>query len=201
MDNNVVPVFLFFFLFGLPIIGLIVNRALSHNERMQMIRMGMQPPPDPRAFRRAARRGWNPDPAQMGMGNFQPGAYGYDPYFSAQRQLRKGITLAMVGLALLIGLSFIGYNNGSVRPGPWLLGGLIPLFIGIAQVIIAVLSGAVLGTPHTMTPPPGPTPQAPQGSPFTSAASGAPPPTGPPYGWRPGAAPELERPAQPPDYK
>jgi hypothetical protein len=43
----------------------------------------------------------------------------------------------MIGLALLTGLSFIGYHNHgrafgapTIEPGPWLLGGLIPTFVG-----------------------------------------------------------------------
>lgn len=42
--------------------------------------------------------------------------------------LRRGLVTTLVGLALLIGLGTIGI-------GPWLLGGLIPMFVGIAYLI------------------------------------------------------------------
>jgi hypothetical protein len=72
--------------------------------------------------------------------------------------MRAGIKTSMVGLALFIGLSFIGYHPDQfppIQPGPWLLGGLIPLFVGIAQIIIAVMSGATFGM-RPMPPPPPP---------------------------------------------
>jgi len=46
----------------------------------------------------------------------------------AQRNLTSGIITTLVGLAILVGLSSIGR-------GPWLLGGLIPMAVGIGQVI------------------------------------------------------------------
>ncbi|RJX18730.1 MAG: hypothetical protein C4575_10260 [Desulforudis sp.] len=45
-----------------------------------------------------------------------------------QSQLEKGLVTTLVGLALLVGLGTIGI-------GPWLLGGLIPMFVGIAYLI------------------------------------------------------------------
>ena len=88
--------------------------------------------------------------------------YGYDPNYYAQHQLRRGVQVAFIGLALLIGLSFIGYHgDGPPHYGPWLLGGLIPLFVGIAQVISAIMSGARIGgetagRPRASDRPPGP---------------------------------------------
>jgi hypothetical protein len=52
---------------------------------------------------------------------------------STARSLHGGIVTALVGLALLLGLSTIGF-------GPWLLGGLIPLAVGIGQVISYVIT-------------------------------------------------------------
>ncbi|MDY6878049.1 MAG: DUF6249 domain-containing protein [Chloroflexota bacterium] len=63
-----------------------------------------------------------------------------------------GITLAMLGLALMIGLYPIGFTRliatpggtgGSAYPlrfGPWMLIGLIPLFIGLALLITYFLT-------------------------------------------------------------
>ncbi len=58
--------------------------------------------------------------------------------------LRRGISLTFIGLALLIGLSFVGYTGGRFHLGPWLLGGLVPMLAGIAQIVIAFLGGARL---------------------------------------------------------
>jgi hypothetical protein len=127
-----------------------------------------------------------------------PNYAAYEDPNSAQCTLRRGITTAAVGFALLIGLSFIGYRGGdgifnpaTIRPGPWLLGGLIPMFVGIAQIIIALMSGAIFSIGR-IQPPPGP--------------SGPPPPPGqssygaPPQSGQPGPRyEELARPVPPPD--
>ena len=73
-------------------------------------------------------------------------ARGIDPY-SLRRQrrgvgvLRAGLIIAMVGLALTIGLYPLGFmlpssiTQAPFHFGPWLLPGLIPLGIGVALVI------------------------------------------------------------------
>ena len=67
----------------------------------------------------------------------------YARYVSASRNwsgrwlLGWGIALAMLGLALIIGLWPLGFVD-NVYPlgfGPWMLLGLIPLFIGLALLI------------------------------------------------------------------
>lgn len=190
-----VPIVAILVIFGLPLSYAIVNRVFAHQERIEMIRRGVMPPPDTKWAKR------------MGAYAAPPSGYapGYDPYeysqWQANRSLRKGITLAMIGFALLVGLSFIDIG----QPGPWLLGGLIPLFVGVAQIIIALMSGARITPFGGYQPPPHfqqPGAQQQQqeyqaGSrPFT-----APPPNAPsgPAGWRPGPTTELEKPAQPPD--
>jgi hypothetical protein len=51
------------------------------------------------------------------------------PYpIQRKRMLTNGITTAAIGLALVIGLRTMGY-------GPFLLGGLIPLAVGLGQII------------------------------------------------------------------
>jgi hypothetical protein len=109
-----------------------------------------------------------------------------------QRILRKGMVLAAVGLALTIGLGFIGTFVDPHRYtfGPWLLGGLIPLFIGLAQIVSALMTGATFSVP-TQDPYAvnrGATAQAPPPSPFEG-----------PYTYRPGATQELQPPGRPPD--
>lgn len=53
-----------------------------------------------------------------------------------------GIALAALGLALMIGLWPLGFTRAGVenpyplRFGPWMLTGLIPLFIGLALLIV-----------------------------------------------------------------
>lgn len=180
-EDVLVPLFGMIFLFGAPVAAFIVHRVLKHQERIEMIRHGMMPgtdipPPPPAASARAA----------------QP-AYGmtYPEYAAAQTQLRKGLMTALIGFALLVGLFFIDVN----RPGPWLLGGLVPMFVGIAQIIVAVLSGARFG-------PPAPYPQQMSGP--ASADPGRPRDVTPPgnsYAYRPGSTVELEPPASPPDRR
>jgi hypothetical protein len=74
------------------------TRYLRHVRDMTMIEHGM----DPR----------QPEP---GTGN-------------SGRRLDSVLVTIGVGLALTIGMAFIGF-------GPWLLAGLIPLFIGLARLL------------------------------------------------------------------
>jgi hypothetical protein len=197
--DDFIPVLGIFCIFGLPMIGWILGRMMRHRERMEMLRMGMMPPPDGRGWRRDRFAGpgmpppWVPGPPGAVQPNF--GYNAYDDPNSAQCTMRRGIVTTMVGFAILIGLSFIGYHGGdgpfspaTIHPGPWLLGGLIPMFVGIAQIIIALMSGAAFtfGAP-TAPPPPGPPP--PGQRPYGSAQPGTPGPR----------LEELARPVQPPD--
>ncbi|MEO6834542.1 MAG: hypothetical protein ABI231_01355 [Candidatus Tumulicola sp.] len=202
-EDPIVPVMFFLIVVGAPVAAWIVSRVLAHQERMEMLRRGFTPPPDPRMMRNAmkygAKPGWAPGTVPP-PGWVPPGAY--DPAFYAQAQLRRGIQVAFIGFALLIGLSFIGFHDGRYVYGPWLLGGLIPMFVGIAQIITAVLAGAPLGNAgaaagatrfgpaeqHADVPPAAPT-----------GANMPPPPPGSYGGWRPGSTPEIEKPAGPPD--
>jgi hypothetical protein len=196
----IVPVAFFFFVVGLPVTIWGLSRVFAHQERMEMIRRGIAPPyppPDPRAFRKAMKYGAWPPPGTMPPGSYVPS---YDPNYYAQHQLRRGIQVAFIGFALLIGLSFIGYHGGEYVYGPWLLGGLIPMFVGIAQIIGAMLSGARIGTFGPL-PGPGPTYHHAESESATANASGGPPPSGPYAGWRPGPTPEIEKPPSPPDYR
>ena len=89
---------------------------------------------------------------------------------------------------------FIGGTPGSpdFHGGPWLLGGLIPMFVGVAQIIIALLSGAVLPSMNARYIPPPPPPSA------------APPGPAPGGTWEQPRAPrfeELSKPVQPPDIR
>lgn len=193
-SDNVVAALAVVCIFGAPIAAWIVSRVLSHQERMEMMRHGFAPPPDPRAMKKAMKYGWTP-----GSGT-QPTQYVYDAdYYSAQRQLRRGISVAFIGLALLIGLSFIGSHDGRFVYGPWLLGGLIPMFVGIAQIVSAVLAGARFGPPaggQSFGAPAG----GPASMPGAPAGSAGPQPDA--YGgWRPGPTPEIQKPASPPDYR
>jgi len=202
MDDNLIPVLGIICLFGLPMVGWILGRMMKHRERMEMLRMGMIPPPNGRGWRNRDRfeagptvpPPWMGAPGPMGVPPFNYNAY-EDPN-SAQCTMRRGILTAMVGFAILIGLSFIGYRGGdgpfvpaSIHPGPWLLGGLIPMFVGIAQIIIALLSGATFNI-RMMPPPNGPLGGPPPGQ--RTYGSAQPGPPGPRYE-------ELARPVPPPD--
>ena len=200
MPETIVPVFAIMLIFGAPVAAWIVSRVLAHQERMAMIRNGFMPPPDPRMMRNM--RNMAPPP-NMGM---PPGAVpppmpgAYDDTYYAQAALRKGIMVTCIGFAIFVGLSFIGHDGmGHFYPGPWLLGGLIPMFVGIAQVISALLSGARLpqfgggmsvGTGAHFGPPPQANRPQPQAGP--PPPQPPPPPQTGPYAWRPGSTPEIE---------
>ena len=57
--------------------------------------------------------------------------------------LRWGIVLTSLGLALTIGLYFAGfaaYEDYPFHLGPWMLGGFIPLFLGLGLVLLHYLT-------------------------------------------------------------
>jgi hypothetical protein len=212
MHDNFVAAIAIVLIFGAPVAAWIVSRVLHHQERMEYLRRGMVPPPHMggRAYRR-----WHRDMSQTGAFSQQPGAFSQQPppVWQAppmagrphhdddpQHALRKGIQTALIGLAILIGLSFIGGTPGTdgFRGGPWLLGGLIPMFVGIAMIISAVLAGAQFpgGVQATFIPPPPPNP--------------GPGPQPDDIPWHPGSAwqqpgrphfEELGKPVQPPDKR
>jgi hypothetical protein len=141
------------------------------------------------------RHGWYAPP-QGGAGP----DYNAYMHYQAQRQLRGGVTLVCIGIGLTIGLSFVRPGE----PGPWLLGGLIPMFVGVAQVVTAMLSGAGGGTnvlggswQQPGVQPPGQE-QPQQGSPFSQPRDVTPGGYG---AWRPGSTTGLEKPPSPPDVR
>jgi hypothetical protein len=177
-------------IFGLPFIAWIAIRGMAHRERMEMIRNGMMPQNDFRTSGAGyARRQEAPPPppaSRRGCGE------AHDP----QATLRKGVVVTAVGIALTIGLSFIGTvaDPPHYTFGPWLLGGLIPLFVGLAQIVSALMSGATMGVPqgnpYAGYPGPGPAP-GPQAAPSQHFDG--------PYTYRPGMTQELQPPSGPPD--
>lgn len=199
MDDRLIPLFAIFFLFGAPVIAFIVTRVLAHNERIEMIRRGMIPPPTGfggrRAYREwAAQQQQQQQPWGAATSGGRSWSCGNDDG-TPQYALYKGIRTAFIGFAILIGLSFIGGTPGTpdFHGGPWLLGGLIPMFVGIAQIIIALLSGAqfpgIQGRTTYPPPPPG--------------AAAPPSAGGTPWQQQPGRSPfeELPKPVKPPDVR
>ncbi len=220
-DDSIIAIFSIMFVFGAPVLAFIVSRVLRHQERIEMLRRGIVPPPDfdKRTYRAWRKSGapWPPPgaawPPPGGANQSQTQAQGpwvvqpgpasawTAPEDDPQRALYKGIRLALIGFAITLGLgtAFGGYSGN-----PAILFGLVPMFVGIAQIIIAVLSGAELPgvqgrTTYSPPPPPPPGPGAPPPPPPGYGA--APPPnTPPPWATR---APfeELSKPVQPPDVR
>ncbi len=57
--------------------------------------------------------------------------------------LRWGIIVAALGLALSLGLYPIGFSAGYNYPlhlGPWMLGGFVPLFLGLGLILLHFLT-------------------------------------------------------------
>ena len=62
---------------------------------------------------------------------------------SGKGLLRWGIVLTSLGFALSLGLYFIGFNSPNDYPlhlGPWMLGGFVPLFLGLGLVLLHYLT-------------------------------------------------------------
>jgi hypothetical protein len=57
--------------------------------------------------------------------------------------LRWGIIVTALGLALTVGLYLVGFAAAEKYPlhlGPWMLGGFVPLFLGIGLVLVHYLT-------------------------------------------------------------
>jgi hypothetical protein len=62
---------------------------------------------------------------------------------SSNRLLRWGILITALGVALSLGLYPIGFFAGENYPlhlGPWMLGGFVPLFLGLGLILLHVLT-------------------------------------------------------------
>ena len=62
---------------------------------------------------------------------------------SGKGLLRWGIVITALGLALTIGLYLIGFASADNYPlhlGPWMLGGFVPLFLGIGLILLHYLT-------------------------------------------------------------
>lgn len=62
---------------------------------------------------------------------------------SGKGLLRWGIVIAAIGFALSLGLYPIGFDAGEQYPlhlGPWMLGGFVPLFLGLGLILLHYLT-------------------------------------------------------------
>jgi hypothetical protein len=62
---------------------------------------------------------------------------------SSKGLLRWGIIISALGLALSLGLYTIGFNSVENYPlhlGPWMLGGFVPLFLGLGLILLHYLT-------------------------------------------------------------
>ncbi|MFN8414274.1 MAG: DUF6249 domain-containing protein [Anaerolineales bacterium] len=57
--------------------------------------------------------------------------------------LRWGIAIAALGLVLSLGLYPLGFSSSEQYPlhlGPWMLGGFVPLFLGLSLILLHYLT-------------------------------------------------------------
>lgn len=62
---------------------------------------------------------------------------------SGKGLLRWGIVITALGLALSLGLYPLGFDSGQNYPlhlGPWMLGGFVPLFLGLGLILMHYLT-------------------------------------------------------------
>ncbi|MDD2431912.1 MAG: hypothetical protein PHD88_06355 [Firmicutes bacterium] len=101
------PIWILLILFGFIVAIVAIQGYFSYKEKEMMVKQGAAP----EVVQKMIDKDDNLEPR------------------SKFANLRSGVTLIAVGGALTMGLSFIGL-------GPWLLGGLIPLFLGIGRLIL-----------------------------------------------------------------
>ena len=62
---------------------------------------------------------------------------------SGKGLLRWGILVTALGFALTIGLYTLGFDSAPTYPlhlGPWMLGGFVPLFLGLGLILLHYLT-------------------------------------------------------------
>ncbi|MBL8103376.1 MAG: hypothetical protein JNM02_12650 [Anaerolineales bacterium] len=62
---------------------------------------------------------------------------------SGKGLLRWGIVITAIGFALSLGLYPLGFDSGNNYPlhlGPWMLGGFVPLFLGLGLILLHYLT-------------------------------------------------------------
>jgi len=188
-----IAAFSVFMVFGAPTLLWFSIRYMKHRERMAMIARNQAFPEGPRAVGMPA--GAPVDYAAPGTVRNSEG--------SPEMQVRRGIRTAFIGAAITIVFGFMSFHDGDFRPGATLLAGLVPLFIGLSQIVNGVLSGATFpGVSRPSDLPPygcgAPPPGAGPGSPKTPGASPFEPYS---YTYRPGGAPEIDVPPRPPQTR
>ena len=60
-----------------------------------------------------------------------------------KRLLRWGILVTALGIALTLGLYLAGFASADLYPlhlGPWMLGGFVPLFLGLGLILVHYLT-------------------------------------------------------------
>ena len=65
------------------------------------------------------------------------------PTKSTKGLLRWGIIISAIGFALSLGLYTIGFSSAEQYPlhlGPWMLGGFVPLFLGLGLTLLHYLT-------------------------------------------------------------
>jgi len=97
-------------IFGFVTVMVVITSFFSYKEKELMVKQG----PSPEVIEKLVEKDNTGEPK------------------TKLANLRSGVTLIAVGGAITLGLSFL-------KIGPWILGGLIPLFLGIGRLILYYL--------------------------------------------------------------
>jgi hypothetical protein len=134
--DPVIPCVGFLGFFAIIFGTLVLVRWFRHREIIAMVDKGLLPKQYTQPS--SAGRGLHVELVDDITGFTQPPSAG-----RGRRPVGCGIALAALGLALMIGLWPIGFVTGRPYPlyfGPWMLAGLIPLFIGLGLLITYYLT-------------------------------------------------------------